>query len=71
MDKNKMKQKWNSLIDIILDRQEVIGHGLQGQFVQQGRYAVEAAIYHEQLGASLLGALAHCGLVGLQKMKSI
>ena len=41
------------LIDVVLDRQQVKGHGLEGQLVQQRGDGVKAAVQDQQLGARL------------------
>lgn len=47
----------HSLVDIILDGQQVIAHGLKGQLVQHWGSGVEATIQDEELGASLVRTL--------------
>lgn len=52
-------------VHIIHNGQQVVGHRLQCQLVQQRRHTIEATIENQQLGARLLRSLAHCWLVGL------
>lgn len=36
----------SSLVDVVLDGQQVVSHGLQRELVQQRRHAVEPAVQH-------------------------
>lgn len=47
----------HSLVDIVLDGQQVIAHSLKGQLVQHWGSRVEATIQDEELGASLVRTL--------------
>lgn len=45
------------LVHIILDRQQIIAHGLKGQLMKDRGTGVEAAVQDQELGASLVRAL--------------
>lgn len=47
----------HSLVDIVLDGQQVIAHGLKGQLVQHWGSGVETTIQDEELRASLVRTL--------------
>jgi len=47
----------HSLVDVVLDGQQVVAHRLEGQLVQHGGSGVEAAVQDEELGASLVWTL--------------
>lgn len=44
-------------VDVVLDGQQVVGHGLQRQLVQEGGHGVEAAVQDQQLAARLVRTL--------------
>lgn len=44
-------------VDVVLDGQQVIGHGLQRQLMQEGGHGVEAAVQDQQLAARLVRTL--------------
>lgn len=45
------------LVHIILDRQQIVAHGLKGQLMKDRGAGVEAAVQDQELGASLVRAL--------------
>lgn len=51
----------HSLVDIILDGQEVVAHCLEGQLMQHWGSRVEATVQDEELGASLVRTLQSQG----------
>lgn len=59
------------LVDVILDGQQVVGHGLQRQLVQQWRHAVEPSVQYQELRTRFLWTLAHSRLVSLRHKKVI
>ena len=52
-------------VDVVDDVDEIVGHGLKGELVQEWRDGVEAAVEYEQLRLVLLAAVAHGRIVGL------
>lgn len=51
----------HSLVDIVLDGQQVVAHRLEGQLVQHRGSRVEATVQDEELGASLVRTLQSRG----------
>lgn len=47
----------HSLVDIVLDGQEVVAHRLEGQLMQHRGSRVKATVQDEELGASLVWTL--------------
>lgn len=37
------------LVDVVLDRQQVVAHGLEGELVQDGRHGVKCPVQDDQL----------------------
>lgn len=54
-----------ALVHVVLDLQQIVGHGLQSELVKQRGDAVEAAVEDQQLRPGFLGSLAHRRLVRL------
>lgn len=44
-------------VDVVLDGQQVVGHGLQRQLVQEGGHGVKTAVQDQQLAARLVWTL--------------
>lgn len=42
-----------SLVGVVLDVNEVVGHGLVRQLVQDGAHGVKIPVYYQQLGLGL------------------
>lgn len=51
----------HSLVDVVLDRQQVVAHRLEGQLVQHRGSRVKAAVQDEELGASFVRTLQSRG----------
>lgn len=45
------------LVHVILNRQQIVTHGLKSQFMQHGGTGVETTVQDQELGASLVWAL--------------
>lgn len=52
-----LKQVSDSLIDVLIDLQQVIGHSLQGQLMQNWWDGVETTINYQQLGSCFICTL--------------